>query len=238
MKFSQFVRWSFFLASLAVAALSQDATAGGQTGAPPGGFRGVGPNGQRFEGTGGKIASISGDTIKVKTPDGRDATVKITSETQFRRDRNPARLQDFKVGDYILVRGASTGEGQWTAQMVATRSDAQQQLHGEMGKNFVVGEVKSLDPPKMTITRPDGVTQTIEADENTSLKKMNESITMADIQPGDRVFARGEVKNGVFVPAVIMVGNAQMMQFRRNSGEGVEKGQQPDDKAQPKTTPK
>ena len=103
-----------------------------------------------------------------------------------------------------------------------------------MGKNFVAGEVKSLDPPKMTILRPDGVAQTIEADENTSLKKQGESITMADIQAGDHIFARGEVKNGTFVPVMIMVAPPGAMRFMMNGG-GVERGQQPSsDKPQPK----
>ena len=189
------------------------------------------PDGQRFQGTGGQITSISGDTIKLKTPNGQEATVKISSDTQFRRDRNSSKLQDFKVGEFVMVRGTPTGENQWNAQMIGTRSDAQQQLRGEMGKNFIVGEVKSLDPPKMTILRPDGVTQTIEADENTSLKKQNESIIMADIQPGDHVFARGEVKNGTFVPAMIMVAPPGAGRFIMNGG-GVERGQQPADKSQ------
>ena len=175
-----------------------------------------GAEGRRFQGTGGQITAISGDTIKLKTPRGTESTVRITGDTQFRRDRNSAKLQDFKVGDYVMVRGNSTGENQWTAQMVATRSDAQQQLRGEMGKNFVVGEVKALDPPKVTILRPDGVTQIIEADENTSLKKGGESIIMADIQPGDRLFARGEVKNGTFVPVMIMVGTPGQMRYMMN----------------------
>lgn len=223
-------------------------TAAAQSGGPPpstdspqqqrGGWVMAGPDGQRFQGTGGQITSISGDTIKLKTPNGQEATVKVSSDTQFRRDRNPAKLQDFKVGEFVIVRGTPAGENQWTAQTIGTRSDAQQQLRGEMGKNFIIGEVKSLDPPKMTILRPDGVTQTIEADENTSLKKQNESITMADIQPGDRVFVRGEMKSGSFMPAMIMVAPPGAGRFIMNGG-GVERGQQPSDKPQrPDSSPK
>ena len=223
--------------------------AAAQQGGPPpttdspqerrGGWTITAPDGQRFQGVGGQIISIAGDSIKLKTPNGQEATVKISSDTQFRRDRNPAKLQDFKVGEFVMVRGTPAGENQWKGQMIGTRSDAQQQLRGEMGKNFIAGEVKSLDPPKMTILRPDGVTQTIEADENTSLKKQNESITMADIQPGDHIFARGEVKNGAFVPAMIMIAPPGAMRFIMNGG-GVERGQQqPVDKSQkPDSNPK
>jgi len=231
----------FTLAWIALSAAAQSGGPPPATDAPQqqrrGGYVLVGPDGQKFQGVGGQITSISGDTIKVKTPSGQEATVKVSSDTQFRRDRNPAKLQDFKVGEFVMVRGTPAGENQWNAQMIGTRSDAQQQLRGEMGKNFIAGEVKSLDPPKMTILRPDGVTQTIEADENTSLKKQNESITMADIQPGDRIFARGEVKNGAFVPAMIMVAPPGAMRFKMNGGE--ERGQQSGDKSpKPDSNPK
>lgn len=182
-------------------------------------------NGRRFQGVAGAITSISGDTVKLKSLQGGEVTVRITKDTQFRRDREAAKLQDFKVGETVVVRGTPAGEREWTAQLIATRGDAQQQFRGEMGKQFVVGEVKSLDPPKLTVLRPDGVTQTIEADENTSLKKMNESITMADIQPGDRLFARGELKNGIFVPVTIMVGSAEQMRFGRR--DSAIEGQDP-----------
>jgi len=233
------------LVTLAWIPLSVAAQSGGPpptTDSPPqqrrGGYVMVGPDGQKFQGVGGQITSIAGDTIKLKTPSGQETTVKVSSDTQFRRDRNPAKLQDFKVGEFVMVRGTPAGDNQWNAQMIGTRSDAQQQLRGEMGKNFIAGEVKSLDPPKMTILRPDGVTQTIEADENTSLKKQNESITMADIQPGDHIFARGEVKNGAFVPAMIMVAPPGAGRFMMNAG-GEERGHSSGEKSpRPESNPK
>jgi hypothetical protein len=43
-------------------------------------------------------------------------------------------------------------------------------------------------------------------DENTSFRKDNESITLADIKVGDQVFGRGELKNDIFVPSQLNVG--------------------------------
>jgi hypothetical protein len=74
-----------------------------------------------------------------------------------------------------------------------------------MGKDFIVGEVKSIDAPKLTVLRPDNVTQTLELTEETSLRRGRESVTMADIQPGDHVVVRGAVENNVFVPKNVMV---------------------------------
>jgi hypothetical protein len=48
--------------------------------------------------------------------------------------------------------------------------------------------------------RIDNVTQTMELNEETSLRSGRDSITMADIQAGDHVFARGAVVNDMFVP--------------------------------------
>src|SRR5207247_1970762 len=76
---------------------------------------------------------------------------------------------------------------------------------GELGKDFVFGEVKSVDAPKITVMRPDNVTQTLELNEETSLRKGRESVTMADIQPGDHVFVRGGVQANAFVPKMVMV---------------------------------
>ena len=76
---------------------------------------------------------------------------------------------------------------------------------GTMGKDYVVGEVKSVEPPKLTVLRMDNVTQTLELNEETSLRRGRDSITMADIQPGDHIFARGVVANDVFVPKGVNV---------------------------------
>jgi hypothetical protein len=76
---------------------------------------------------------------------------------------------------------------------------------GTLGKDFVVGEVKSIDAPKLTVLRSDNVTQTIELNEETSLRKGRESVTIADVQVGDHVFARGALQNEVFVPKMVMV---------------------------------
>ena len=80
----------------------------------------------------------------------------------------------------------------------------------DWGKKFVAGEVKAINETKLTIARPDGQTQEIEVDENTSFRRGRESITLPDIKVGDFVRGRGEVKNAVFVPQELIVGGGQM----------------------------
>ena len=219
----------FFLL-FSLAAWAQDSPSSPPQGPPPqGGMAqgmGHGP-GHRGGGLAGTITAVSADSITIKTTDNKTAQVNVTSNTQFRKDRQSAKFSDFKVGDEIFVRGTQTGEGQWQAEVIAARPAGGFRGEGMregMGKQFIVGEVKSIDGTQLTIARPDGVTQTISVDENTSFRKQGESVTLADIKPGDHVFGRGALKNEVFVPAVLNVGEPGMM-GRRGQGQG--QGQAP-----------
>jgi hypothetical protein len=219
---------SFILlfAALAIGAYAQDAPSG----PPPGGMppEGGGQRGERrqFQGTGGTITGISADTIMLKNMDGNSVQVNVSSSTRYRKDRQQAQFSDFKVGDQVMVRGTPAGSNVWTAEVVAARpangpgSDA---FREAMGKRFIVGEVKSINGTQLTIERPDGVSQTIAVDESTSFKKQGESITLADLKAGDHVFGRGEMKNDVFVPAELNVGDPRMM-MRRGQGQGQGQG--------------
>ena len=210
------------------------------TDAPPQGMGQIGQmgnGGRRGPGVAGTITAIDAATIVVKTRDGKTETVNINDKTQFRKDRQPAKVADFKVGDEIFVRGQQGGDT-WTAEVVAARpaggGQFEQRMREGMGKQFIAGEVKAINGTQLTIARPDGVTQTINADENTSFKKQNESITLADIKVGDHVFGRGELKSDVFVPATLNVGQPGMM--RRGQGQGMGMGQgagQPSGQAAP-----
>src|SRR5439155_15322752 len=134
----------------------------------------------------GKITAINKGSLELAKPDGSTVTVKFTDKTEYRRDRQEAKLSDFKVGDVVIVRGEENPDHTLTAQTVGGRSAGGTQggrVFGEMGKDFVAGEVKAVDPPNLTVLRADKVTQTLELTEETSLRRGRESITMADIQP-------------------------------------------------------
>jgi len=187
----------------------------------------------------GKISAINGDSLELTSPGGTTVTVTLTDKTEFRKDRQPAKASDFKVGDIVFVRGEQGAGKAVTAAVVAASSgnfaDGREggrgfggggpgQL-GELGKDYVAGEIKSIDEPKLTVLRPDNVTQTIELTEDSSLRKGRESITMAEIQQGDHVIARGAMQNNVFVPKNVMILSAEQWQrmqemgARRRNGE-------------------
>jgi hypothetical protein len=192
------------------------------------GERGYGRLGD-VQGTGGTITAISGDTLTLKTMNGGTATVKLTSSTVYRRDRQEAKLSDFKVGDMVMVRGESAGESTWTAQGVNGMA-----MREQLGKKFIAGEVAKIEDTKLTIKRIDGESQVIEVDENTSFRNAKrESVTLADVKVGDHVFGRGDLKDGMFVPSVLNVGAPGEMMMMRRGGSGQRQGPPSTPEAQP-----
>jgi preprotein translocase subunit YajC len=181
----------------------------------------------------GKITAIHGNSLQVAKPDGSTLTVTLTDKTEYRKDRQPAQLSDFKVGDFVMVAGDENSDHTVTAQALRGRSanggpgmmgggPGGGAAFGEMGKDFIAGVVKSIDAPKLTVLRSDNVTQTLELNEDTSLRRGRESITMADIQPGDHVVVRGGLQNNAFVPKAVMLLSAEqwerLQQFAQGQG--------------------
>ena len=164
----------------------------------------------------GKIAAIHNSTIELAGPNGQTVTVKVTPQTEFRKDRQPAKASDFKVGDIVMVRGDQNPDNTVTAKTIGGRTNGPGggpaaggggffAAGGTLGKDYVMGQVKAIDPPRLTILRTDNVTQTLELTEETTLRRGRESITMADIQIGHHVVAHGAKQNNLFVPKGVMV---------------------------------
>jgi len=183
----------------------------------------------------GKITAIGKGSMELAKPDGSTATVKLTDKTEYHKDRQSAKREDFKVGDLVFVRGEENADHSVTAQVIGGRTGGGSAGggrgfggggggFGELGKDYVVGEVKSVDAPSLTVLRPDNVTQTLDLNEETSLRRGRESITMTDIQPGDHVVVRGAVQNNAFVPKNVMVLSLEqwerMEEIRKANGIG------------------
>jgi hypothetical protein len=207
---------------------------------------GQAPDGQRMPLL-GKITAVRDSSLDVADTNGDTVTVKLNGQTQFRKDRQPAKRTDFKVGDIIIVRGEENADHSWTAQVVAARSmngpngpggrggpggqggpagpGGRFAQTGTLGKDYVAGEVKSIDAPKLSVLRSDNVMQELELNEETSLRKGRDSITMADIQVGDHLFARGAVENNVFVPKTVMLfGPEQWKRLQEMGGQARGEG--------------
>ena len=111
-----------------------------------------------------------------------------------------------------MMRGRSVGTDKWEADMIGARgAGSDGGFMDALGKKFIIGEIKAIDGVKLTIARPDGQTQVIAVDDETSFKKEHESVTLGDFKVGDHVFGRGEVKDGTFVAATLALGDPRTM---------------------------
>ena len=237
-------------AGMSARAQARDAGAGQDAGSSAQRPRQGGGEG-RMPGTFGKITAISKSSMELAKPDGTTVTVKISSDTQFRKDRQAAKAEDFKVGDIVFVRGDENPDHTVTAQVIGARGAGGPGVSGgqgggrgfgagggfgEQGKDYVMGEVKSVDAPKLTVLRTDNVKQTLELTEETSLHKGRESITMADIQVGDHVMIRGAVENNAFVPKDLMLVTPEQwkqMEQMRQMMSGADGNKPPQPKSNP-----
>jgi hypothetical protein len=201
----------------------------------------------------GKLTAVSKDSLTVSPLMGGDpVTVKIGEATRVMKDRQPAKLEDFKTDDIVFARGKLNGNVMEAAIVSLVNADMVR-MHGEgaagggatmggfnredLGKKFIVGEVKAINETRLTIARPDGQTQDIEVDENTSFKKGSESVTLPDIKVGDFVRGRGELKDSVFVPKELIVGRQPMRIMIGGPGGQPQEQKKPDGAAPATTTP-
>ena len=221
----------------AVGAKAQDSP---QQGAGRGQFAGM----QRIAGT---ITAIAGPQVTIKTVDGVTYQVVTTDNTRVMRGRDSSiKLADLKSGDGLVAMGNMDAPNKTIhaamlmsldADQMKRMEDAQKQQIASLGKTTIAGRVTAIDMDNVTMTveRPDGVSQTIGFDDNTSFRRgrmgatgngmglatggasnagagsnanaspTGESITLTDIKVGDRVAGPGEVKGGRFVAKELTV---------------------------------
>jgi len=228
------VRWTKTVLLLVVAMLApmhgwaQDA--GEQDGGARAAFAGM----QRVS---GEVTAINGAKLTVKSTEGDTVQIVTTDNTHIMKGRGGnggvVKLADLKVGDGVMAAGNLDAPNKTLHAAVVFATDAAEvkRLRDELGKTYIVGKVTAidLDDAKMTIERPDKVSQTIGFDETTSFRRGGrapiaqsngtvgapagrtpqvtggESITLADIKVGDNVRATGALKSGVFVPTQLVV---------------------------------
>jgi len=187
-----------------------------QEGPPAGGWRGGQGGGiGAGRGVGGTVTAISGTTITVKTEDGDTYQILTSANSHImkRVDRQPepVKLTDIHVGDAVMAGGevdanAKTVGAVFVMVLTAEQAAQARKMREDFGKTWTAGEVTAIKDLDITIKRRDGVSQTVSVDENTSFKKREDSITLADIQVGDILRATGAIKGSSFLAATVNVG--------------------------------
>lgn len=234
-------RHKLWLVVLAALLLAVPGVALAQDGGPEGG--GAFAGGRMVRGT---VTAVGADKLTVKTEEGDVYQVAVSANTRVMKNRQPVKLADIKAGDGVGAMGVMDEPTKTVhAVFVAVIDEEQVKKAREgLGKIYITGKVTAIDmdDARLTVMRPDHVSQVIQADEGTSFRRGGrreqaalsgapaaggantggESITLADVKVGDMVMGRGAVKNGFFVPAELRVMDASSRgQGRRGVGSGA-----------------
>lgn len=172
---------------------------------------GVGPPGLQElmeHGVRGTVTVVSGNTLTVKTEQGDIYKIETGANTRLRKGRDPVKITDIHTGDMVGAFGEKDEKAKTLGAVVVVLFDKEQyeKARADFGKTWTTGMVQSIDETRITIKRPDNITQTIVVDENTSFRKRRESVTLADIKVGDNVTARGSVQGRNFLATVLAIG--------------------------------
>ena len=126
------------------------------------------------------------------------------------------KLADIHKGDDVAVMGEiDTAKKEAGAMAVAVmdseRAKAMKEMAAGYGKSWLMGKVTAIDGVKITLQGSmDNQTHVIVADENTTMRKRREPVTLADIQIGDQIRVEGAAKAVGFAATSIQLMGGQM----------------------------
>jgi hypothetical protein len=123
----------------------------------------------------GTITVVAGDHLTVKTDAGEIYQVVLSANTRLTKERQPVKVADIKVGDGVGAMGVLDPATKTVHAVFVGVIDAEQvkKARENMGKTYITGKVTAIDMDalKVTVMRPDGVSQVISVDEQTSFKR-------------------------------------------------------------------
>ncbi len=174
-------------------------------------------------GTAGSITAISGDTVQLKTMNGGTATVKVSDKTQFRKDRQPAKLSDFKVGDTIVVRGEQDAGGAYQAQMISkggVGGNANMMMTGPGGQlPGTAGTITAINGDVITLRSLMGGEAKVKVSDKTQYRRDQNAAKLADFKPGEMVAVRGkQAADGAWEADLVASANQQMRTMTEGLG--------------------
>jgi hypothetical protein len=136
------------------------------------------PDGAAFAGgqmVRGTVTAATPDHLTVKTDAGEVYQVALSANTRLTKERQPVKLADIKVGDGVGAMGVLDPATKTVHAVFVGVIDAEQvkKARENMGKTYITGKVTAIDMDalKVTVLRPDGVSQVISVDEQTSFKR-------------------------------------------------------------------
>ncbi|MBB5316857.1 hypothetical protein [Tunturibacter empetritectus] len=130
----------------------------------------------------GTVTAAAADHLTVKTEAGEVYQVVFSANTRVNKDRQPVKVTDIKAGDGVGAMGVLDPATKTVHAVFVGVMDAEQvkKAREGMGKVYITGKVTAIDMDalKLTVLRPDGVTQVIGVDEQTSFKRGGRGMSM------------------------------------------------------------
>ncbi|MDT7815364.1 MAG: hypothetical protein QOJ42_5280 [Acidobacteriaceae bacterium] len=141
----------------------------------------------------GTVTATAADHLTVKTEAGEVYQVALSANTRLTKERQPVKMADIKVGDAVGAMGVLDPPTKTVHAVFVGVVDAEQmkKARENIGKTYITGKVTEIhmDALKLTVMRPDGVSQVIGVDEQTSFKRGGRG--MAAIASGAGVVEMG-----------------------------------------------
>jgi hypothetical protein len=123
----------------------------------------------------GTVTAAAADHLTIKTEAGEVYQVALSANTRLTKERQPLKVADIKVGDAVGAMGVLDAPTKTVHAVFVGVIDAEQvkKARENMGKTYITGKVTAIDMDalKVTVMRPDGVSQVIGVDEQTSFKR-------------------------------------------------------------------
>jgi hypothetical protein len=142
----------------------------------------------------GTVTALTADQLTLKTDTGDVYQVALSANTRLTKERQPVKIADIKVGDGVGAMGVLDAPNKTVHAVFVGVVDAEQvkKARENMGKTYITGKVTAIDMDalKLTVARPDGVSQVIAVDEQTSFKRGGRG--MAALASGSGVVEVGE----------------------------------------------
>src|SRR5271170_2217032 len=130
----------------------------------------------------GTVTAATADHLTVKTDAGDVYQVALSANTRLSKDRQPVKVADIKAGDGVGAMGVLDPATKTVHAVFVGVMDAEQvkKAREGMGKVYITGRVTAIDMDalKITVQRPDGVSQVIGVDEQTSFKRGGRGMSM------------------------------------------------------------
>jgi hypothetical protein len=146
----------------------------------------------------GTVTAATADHLTVKTEAGEVYQVVVSANTRVNKDRQPAKVADIKAGDGVGAMGVLDPATKTVHAVFVGVMDAEQvkKAREGMGKVYITGRVTAIDMDalKIIVLRPDGVSQVIGVDEQTSFKRGGRGMSMLASGAGVTELGSGAVR--------------------------------------------